>query len=68
MRIQAECEGVPALSKTNSCHHPGGETKELGGVVMVTVVPEIVNAGKIVRAPMEFPCVLETAGLTAFVR
>jgi hypothetical protein len=43
--------------------HPGGETPELGGAVMVQVAVEAtqVTAGKIVLAPMVLPWVLETA-------
>jgi len=40
---------------------PGGETPALGGAMMVQVVPTQVNAGKIVLAPIVFPCVLDVA-------
>lgn len=45
---------------------PGGETPELGGATMVQVEPLQVKAGKIVRAPMMFPWVLEVATVEIF--
>lgn len=44
-----------------SWNHPGGETPELGGAVIVHVFPVQENAGKIVLAPIVLPCVLEVA-------
>lgn len=58
MRTHCEIEGV-GPSRTKSCHHPGGLTKELGGAVTVQVVPLQENSGNIVRPPMTFPWVLE---------
>lgn len=50
-------------SRINSWYQYGGETPELGGAVIVQVVPAQVNAGKIVRAPIAFPWVLDDAVL-----
>lgn len=42
-------------------NQPGGQIPALGGAVIVQVVPLQETAGKIVRAPIWFPCVLEEA-------
>ena len=60
MRTQCENDGV-GPSSTNSWCHPGGATAAFGGAVTVQVVPAHENAGKIVRPPMLFPCVLDVA-------
>jgi hypothetical protein len=60
MRTQAEWEGV-GPSRMKSWCHPGGETNAFGGAVMVHVVPEQLKAGNMVRAPIAFPWVEETA-------
>ena len=60
MRTQCENDGV-GPSRTNSWCHPGGATAEFGGAVTVQVLPAHENAGKIVRPPMLFPCVLDVA-------
>jgi len=48
----------------NNWCQPGGQTCAFGGAVMVHVVPEQDNAGKIVLCPMLFPCVLESAPMS----
>lgn len=45
--------------------HPGGLMFALGGAVIVHVFPAQENAGNIVRAPIAFPWVLETAERTS---
>ena len=60
IRTHWECDGV-GPSRIQSWCHAGGETPELGGAVIVHEVPEQVKAGNIVRAPKEFPWVLEEA-------
>lgn len=65
MRTHFAKEGV-GPSRTNNMCQPGGETPELGGATMVQVEPLQVKAGKIVRAPMMFPWVLEVATVEKF--
>lgn len=60
MRTHCEIDGV-GPSRINSMNHPGEQTWEFGGAVIVQVNPSQLKAGKIVREPMLFPCVLETA-------
>jgi hypothetical protein len=60
MRTHCATDGV-GPSKMKSMNQPGGETPAFGGAVIVQVVPLQENAGKIVRAPIALPCVLETA-------
>jgi len=60
MRTHLATEGV-GPSNINSINQPGGLTPAFGGAVMVQVVPVQEKEGKIVRAPIEFPCVLDTA-------
>ena len=61
MRTHAECDGV-GPSSTNSWYQLGGLTFALGGAVIVHVVPEQENAGKMMRPPpMTLPCVFDEA-------
>lgn len=60
MRTQVDMEGV-GPSRRKSWNQPGGQTLSFGGAVTVHVLPAHEIAGKIVRWPMLFPCVLETA-------
>ena len=60
MRTQWEKEGV-GPSRMNSWCHAGGEMKELGGAVMVQVLPLQLKSGNIVLPPIMFPCVLDVA-------
>jgi len=53
-------DGVGPSSK-NNWNQPGGQTCEFGGAVIVHVLPEHENAGKIVRWPMLLPCVEASA-------
>jgi len=49
-------------------YHPGGETPEFGGAVIIHANPVQVKAGKIVRLPIVLPCVLEVAdGFTTII-
>jgi len=43
---------------------PGGECPGPGGAVTVQVVPWQVKAGKMVREPIELPCVDEVAPIS----
>lgn len=61
IRTHWEWEGV-GPSRMKSWCQPGGDTFTFGGAVIVQVVPEHENAGNIVRLPIVFPWVLETAG------
>lgn len=60
MRTHTEWDGV-GPSRMKSWCHPGGEIPAFGGAVIVHDVPLHVNAGKSVRAPIAFPCVLDVA-------
>jgi hypothetical protein len=60
MRTHCATLGV-GPSSTKSICHAGGLTCAFGGAVIVHTLPSHVNAGKIVRCPMELPCVDETA-------
>lgn len=42
-------------SRTKSMNHPGGQTPEFGGEVIVQVFPVQITAGNIVRLPIVFP-------------
>lgn len=60
MRTHCEWDGVGPSRMKSRCQ-PGGDTPALGGAVIVQVVPSQVKAGKIVLAPIVFPCVLDVA-------
>ena len=45
MRTHLECDGV-GPSRMNSWYQLGGDTKALGGAVIVHVLPAQLNAGK----------------------
>jgi hypothetical protein len=42
-------------------NHPGGHTPAFGGAVMRQAIPTQKKSGKIVRLPIELPCVFELA-------
>lgn len=76
MRTHTDLEGVGPSKRNSICQpeseseicptvmegkcSPGGVTARVGAVT-VHDVPEHVTAGKIVRPPMVFPCVLDVA-------
>ena len=66
MRTHFATDGVGPSKMNNMCH-PGGETPASGGATMSQVLPLHLKAGKIVRAPIVFPWVLEVATIERLI-